>query len=76
MGRVAHVTFVVVGLALLLEYAMEYTVGFGGPVWNPIGSFLYVVIFLGLPFMSLVTLIWFVVEFVRRFLRCRASRAV
>jgi hypothetical protein len=74
VARVAHVTFVVIGLAFLLEYAMDYTTGFDGPVFNTIGSVLYVVIVLGLPFMAVFTLAWMVVEFVRRFRRCRATR--
>ena len=75
MARVAHVTFVAIGLTFLLGYGLGYASDFHGPVWDVAGLVLYVVAGLALPFMSLVSIGWLVVDSVRKFRRCRATRA-
>jgi hypothetical protein len=74
MARVAHVTFVVIGLTFLLGYGLGYASGFQGPLWDVAGLAIYLVGGLALPFMALVSIGWLVVDSVRKFRRCRAAR--
>jgi ABC-type dipeptide/oligopeptide/nickel transport system permease subunit len=74
VARVAQATFVTIGLTFLVGYGIGYLTGFHGPLWDTAGVALYVVAALALPFISLATVVWLAVDFVRRFRRCRATR--
>jgi hypothetical protein len=74
VARVAQVMFVTIGLAYLLLMLLMYTTDLGGPILGTISGILYVVVMFGLPLMAAFTVVWLVVEFVRRFRRCRATR--
>ncbi|MFL5780194.1 MAG: hypothetical protein ACJ760_02670 [Thermoleophilaceae bacterium] len=74
MARVAQVTFLVVGFSFLIGYGIGYVTDFHGFAWNIAGGVLYVVAGLTIPFMSLASIVWLVVDSVRKFRRCRATR--
>jgi uncharacterized membrane protein (Fun14 family) len=74
VARVAYVTFLAIGLTFLVGYGIGYATGFAGPLWDVASVAIYVVAVLALPFMSLVSVGWLVVDSVRKFRRCRATR--
>ena len=74
MARVAQATFLVIGLTGLLGYGIGYLTGFHGPLWDAAAIAIYVVAGLAIPFMSLASVAWLVVDSVRKFRRCRATR--
>ena len=74
MARVAQVTFLVVGFSFVAGYGIGYVTGFHGFAWDIAGGVMYVVAILAFPFMGLGTIVWLVVDSVRKFRRCRATR--
>jgi hypothetical protein len=74
VARVAQVTFLVIGLTFLLGFGAGHASGFEGPVWDVAALAIYVVGGLALPFISLASVTWLVVDSVRKFRRCRATR--
>ena len=74
MARVAHVTFLVIGLTFLLGYGTGYASGFHGPLWDVASAAIYLVAVFAAPFMGLLTVGWLVLDSVRKFRRCRAAR--
>jgi hypothetical protein len=74
VARVAQATFLVVGFTFVIGYGIGYLTGFHGFAWDIAGAVVYVVAGLTLPFMGLASLVWLVVDSVRKFRRCRAAR--
>jgi hypothetical protein len=74
VARVAQATFLVIGLTFLLGYGIGYVSGFHGPLWDVAGAAIYLVAVFALPFISLASVAWLVVDSVRKFRRCRAAR--
>jgi hypothetical protein len=74
VARVAQVTFLVVGFSFLLGYGIGYVTDFHGFAWNIAGGVMYVVAGLTIPFMSLASIVWLVVDSVRKFRSCRGTR--
>jgi hypothetical protein len=74
VARVAQATFVTIGLTFLIGWGIGYATDFHGPLWDVGGLVVYLVAVFALPFISLVSVAWLVIDFVRRFRRCRATR--